>query len=198
MHISEGVLPLATLAAGYAVSTGGVAIGLQKIRDDEMVKTAMISCAFFLASFIHIPVGPAHIHLVLNGLAGLLCGWSVFIAIAIALLLQALLFQFGGITTLGINTLNMALPALCCFLIFAPLLARKKLSPAVAGFFCGTLSVFLSAIMLSLSLISAGEAFLPTAQLIFVSNIPLMIIDGLLTGAALQFIRTVKPEMLGL
>ncbi len=198
MHISEGVLPLVTLAGGYAASTGGVAIGLRRIKDDEMVKTAILSCAFFLASFIHIPVGPANIHLVLNGLVGLLCGWSVFIAIGLALLLQAILFQFGGITTLGINTLNMALPALCCFLIFSPLLAQRKLSPVVTGFFCGMLSVFLSAAMLSLSLITAGDAFIPTAHLVFFSNTPLMIIDGLLTAAALQFISTVKPEMLGL
>lgn len=198
MHISEGVLPLITLAGGYAVSGAGVGMGLKNLKDEQLVKTAMLSSAFFVASFIHIPVGPTNIHLVLNGFVGLLTGWSCFIAIGIALLLQALLFQFGGITTLGINTLNMALPAFISFLIFSPLLIRKSIPIAVTGFLCGFVSVLLSALLLSLSLVTAGESFLPAAKLVFAANTPLMIVDGLVTALALQFISKVKPEILTL
>jgi cobalt/nickel transport system permease protein len=196
MHISEGVLPFPTLAIGYAAAGAGMAFGLQKLKEEAIVRTALMSCVFFTASFIHIPVGPAQIHLVLNGLIGLLCGWSSFVAIGIALLLQAVLFQFGGITTLGINTANMALPAVCCFLLFSPLLRRHRVNAVTVGFFTGILSVFLAAILLCLSLLSAGEAFWPAARLVFASNIPLMIADGLLTGMVLQFIVRVKPELL--
>ncbi len=196
MHISEGVLPLATLATGYAVSAAGLAVGLRHIRDDRIVRTAMMSSAFFVASFIHVPVGPANVHLVLNGLVGLLTGRACFPAIGLALFLQALLFQFGGLTTLGINTMNMALPALLCFLLLSPQVARGRIPLLPAGFLCGSLSVFLGALMLSLSLASAGEAFLPAAKIAFVTNIPLMLIDGAITAVVLQFIGTVKPEML--
>lgn len=196
MHISEGVLPLATLAGGYAASAAGIAMGLKKLKDEQLVKTAMLSSAFFVASFIHIPVGPTNIHLVLNGFVGLLTGWSCFIAIGIALLLQALLFQFGGITTLGINTLTMALPAFISFLIFSPLLMRQSMPVVLTGFLCGFVSVFLSALLLSLSLVTAGESFMPAAKLVFAANTPLMVIDGLITALALQFIGKVKPEML--
>jgi len=196
MHISEGVLPLATLATGYAVSGVGIAAGLRSIRDERIVRTAMMSSTFFVASFIHVPVGPANIHLVLNGLVGLLTGRACFPAIGLALFLQALLFQFGGLTTLGINTMNMALPALLCSLIFSSPVARGRIPLLPAGFLCGTLSVFLSALLLSLSLASAGEAFLPAAKLVFVANIPLMLVDGAITAIVLQFIGTVKPEML--
>ena len=196
MHISEGVLPLATLAGGYAASAAGIGMGLKKLKDEQLVQTAMLSSAFFVASFIHIPVGPTNIHLVLNGFVGLLTGWSCFIAIGIALLLQALLFQFGGITTLGINTLTMALPAFVCFLIFSPLLMRQSIPVVLTGFLCGFVSVFLSALLLSLSLVTAGEPFVPAAKLVFAANTPLMVIDGLITALALQFIGKVKPEML--
>lgn len=198
MHISEGVLPLVTLAGGYAVSAAGVGMGLKNLKDEQLVKTAMLSSAFFVTSFIHIPVGPTNIHLVLNGFVGLLTGRSCFIAIGIALLLHALLFQFGGITTLGINTLNMALPAFISFLIFSPLLIRKSIPIAVTGFLCGFVSVLLSALLLSLSLVTAGESFLPAAKLVFAANTPLMIVDGLVTALALQFISKVKPEILTL
>ena len=196
MHISEGILPLATLAGGYAASALGVAMGLRTIENRQMVRTAMLSSAFFVTSFIHIPLGPANIHLVLNGFVGLLAGWTCFIAIGIALFLQALLFQFGGITTLGVNTLNMALPALVCYLIFFPFLSSKKIPVFLTGFLCGSVSVFLSALLLSLSLVTAGESFIPAAKLVFAANIPLMFVDGLTTALALQFIEKVKPEML--
>ncbi|MBF0585372.1 cobalt transporter CbiM [Prosthecochloris sp. N3] len=196
MHISEGVLPLPALAIGYAVAAVGTATGLKKLRDDDIVRTALMSCAFFTASFIHIPLGPASVHLVLNGLTGILCGWSSFVALGIALLLQAVLFQYGGITTLGVNTAVMALPAVACFLLFSPLIRSRRLHAVAAGFLTGTVSVLLSALLLSITLLSAGDAFLPTARLVFVSNVPLMIADGLLTGLILQFIITVKPELL--
>lgn len=196
MHISEGILPFAALAGGYAASTLGVVFGLRKTEDAQMIKTAMLSSTFFVASFIHIPLGPANIHLVLNGFVGLLTGWACFIAIGTALLLQALLFQFGGITTLGVNTFNMALPALVCFLIFSPFLSSKKIPVILTGFFSGFVSVFLSALLLSLSLLTAGEPFVPAAKLVFAANAPLMLVDGLVTGLALQFIDRVKPEML--
>ncbi|MCG8345795.1 MAG: cobalt transporter CbiM [Chlorobiales bacterium] len=196
MHISEGVLPLATLAGGYAASSVGIGLGLKKSTDEHLVRTAMFSSAFFVTSFIHIPIGPTNIHLVLNGFVGLLTGRTCFAAIGIALLLQAVLFQFGGITTLGINTLNMALPAFLCFLIFSPLLRRKSIPVVLTGFFCGFVSVFLSALLLSLSLVTAGESFIPAAKLVFAANTPLMIVDGFVTALALQFIDKVKPEML--
>lgn len=196
MHISEGILPLTTLAGGYAASALGVAKGLKNIEDEQMVRVAMLSSAFFVASFIHIPLGPTNIHLVLNGFVGLLAGWSCFIAIGIALLLQALLFQFGGITTLGINTLTMALPAVICYLIFFPLLSSKKIPIILTGFLCGFISVFFSALLLSFSLATTGESFIPAARLVFAANIPVMLVDGLITAMALQFIEKVKPEML--
>ena len=51
-------------------------------------------------------------HLILNGLLGVVLGWAAFPVIFVALLLQAVLFQFGGFTVLGVNTATMGLGAL--------------------------------------------------------------------------------------
>ncbi len=77
----------------------------------------MLAAAFFVASLIHVPIGPSNVHLILNGIVGLLLGWAAFPAILIALVLQAMLFQYGGISTLGVNTIIMALPAVTCGLL---------------------------------------------------------------------------------
>jgi hypothetical protein len=100
---------------GAALTVAGAAIGLKKLDYEAIPRVAILSAAFFVASLIHVPVGPVGLHLVLNGLMGLLLGWLAFPAILIALFLQALLFQFGGLTVLGVNAFTMAAPAVVCF-----------------------------------------------------------------------------------
>ena len=88
MHISEGVLSGPVLVAGAAVAMAGAAAGLKKLELDRVAQAGMLSAAFFVASLIHVPVGPSSIHLILNGIVGLLLGWAAFPAILTALLLQ--------------------------------------------------------------------------------------------------------------
>jgi cobalt/nickel transport system permease protein len=121
MHISEGVLSAPVLISGAGLAAVGTGIGLKKLDFEKIAEAAMLSAVFFVASLVHVPIGPSNAHLILNGLLGLLLGWGVFPAILVALVLQAVFFQFGGITTLGVNTVIMALPAVFCFLIFGRL-----------------------------------------------------------------------------
>lgn len=197
MHISEGVLSTPVLAAGVAATAIGTAIGLKKMNYDRMPEVAVLTSAFFVASLIHIPVGPSSVHLVLNGLMGIVLGWSSFPAILVGLALQALFFQFGGFTTLGVNTFNMAFPAVICFLIFH-LLTKKsgRHILAISGFICGAAGIFGGAILVALSLVATGEAFIPAAKLIVVAHIPVMAIEGFITAIAIGFLSRVKPELL--
>ena len=133
MHISEGVLSPEVLAVGGAATLAGAAWGLKKLQQEDLPKVALMSAAFFVASLIHVPLGPASLHLVLGGLVGLLLGWSAFPAILVALALQALLFSFGGLVVLGANTLIMALPALICHWLFSPLARSSHRVTALGG-----------------------------------------------------------------
>jgi len=126
MHISEGVLSAPVLAAGASFSAGGVCLGLKRMDYDRIPFVAILTSTFFVASLIHIPLGPSSVHLILNGLLGLILGWSAFPAILVALTLQAMLFQFGGLTVLGVNTFTMAFPAIFCYYIFAPAVRGEK------------------------------------------------------------------------
>ncbi|HEX67536.1 MAG TPA: cobalt transporter CbiM, partial [bacterium] len=114
MHISEGVLSAPVLSTGAIITAAGTYLGIKNLKEEKIPQAALLSSAFFVASLIHVPVGPSSAHLVLNGLVGILLGWIAFPAILLGLFLQAILFQFGGLTTLGINTVNMALPAVIC------------------------------------------------------------------------------------
>jgi len=197
MHLSEGILSAPVLASGAVLAIAGTAIGLKKLDHNRVPQVAILSAGFFVASLVHVPIGPASVHLVLNGLMGIFLGWVAFPAILIGLILQALLFQYGGITSLGINCLNMALPALVCFCAFGPgARSRKKALSIIASFMCGFIAVFLSSLMVAFSLVFTGEHFLTIAKFVVVANLPVMIIEGLITVFCIRFLKNVKPEML--
>ena len=154
----------------------------------------MLSAAFFVASLIHVPIGPSNAHLILNGLVGLILGWAAFPAILVALTLQCVFFQFGGFTTLGVNTLIMAWPAVVCYLVFGKLIQKDNRICATAAFACGFLAVLLSGVLMGLCLVFTEENFLETAAIILGAHIPVMLIEGIVTAACVAFLRKVRPE----
>ena len=196
MHISEGVLSGPVLISGAALAAAGTAVGLKKLDYDRIAQAGILSAAFFVASLIHVPIGPANAHLILNGLVGLLLGWAAFPVILVALVLQALLFQFGGITALGVNAMIMACPAVLCYLVCSPFLHKKSAMALSAAFACGFLSVLLSALFLGLALVFTEENFFEVASIVIVAHIPVMIIEGLVTALCVAFLKKVQPTML--
>ncbi len=191
MHVSDGILSLPVLAAGTLVASGGVAVGLKKTDYSQMPRAAVLASLFFVTSLIHIPIGPTGAHLVLNGLAGVLLGWAVFPALFIGLILQAVIFSHGGITAVGVNTLNMALPGLLCWKLFG--LIRNK---AVAGFIAGFLGIAGSMVMLGASLTLTEKAFIPAVKLMGAAHLPVAVAEGAVTAAAVVFLVKTSPEML--
>ena len=196
MHISEGVLSAPVLVAGGALAAAGTAIGLKKIDYDHLARVGILSATFFVASLVHVPIGPSSVHLILNGIVGLLLGWAAFPAILVALLLQAVFFQFGGITTLGVNTIIMALPAVICFYLFAPLMHKNQRILLLGGFGCGFCAVFFGALLVGLALMFTEENFLAVATLVVTAHIPVMIIEGIITAFCVVFLKKVQPAML--
>jgi cobalt/nickel transport system permease protein len=198
MHISEGVLKPAILLGGGVLTSAGVGVGLRRLDYEEIPSLGILASAFFVASLIHVPIGPASAHLVLNGMLGLFLGWKAFPAILVGTALQALLFQFGGITTLGVNTLNLALPAVICRYMFGWGVRRGsgRMLFLFSAFGSGFFAVCLSGIMVGLSLYLTGKAFLPAAKLVVAAHLPVMGIEGVLTAACATFLRKVRPELL--
>ncbi|CAK8718062.1 Ni2+ ABC transporter permease NikM [Candidatus Electronema halotolerans] len=197
MHISEGVLSAPVLISGGVTAAVGTIIGLRKIEWDNVMPTALLSSTFFVASLVHVPIGPGSVHLILNGLVGLILGWGCFPAILIALFLQALFFQFGGLIVLGVNTTTMALPAVCCHYLTRRWLEEPK-TRAGAAFAVGLLSILFSALLTSLALALSDMGFLTTAKVLVVAHVPVMIIEGFITMFVAGFIAKVQPEILHL
>ena len=196
MHISEGVLSGPVLLGGAVLTVAGTAVGLRKIDYDRVMSVAILSAAFFIASLIHVPIGPANGHLILGGLLGVVLGWAAFPSILVALTLQAVLFQYGGLTSLGVNCFDMAAPAVLCYYIFRPMLAKGSGSRFAAAFACGFLAMLLSATLTAGALALSGDEFREAAQVLFIAHLPIMAVEGVITGFAYSFLAKVKPEVL--
>jgi cobalt/nickel transport system permease protein len=196
MHISDGVLPLSITVAGYALTLAGVALSLRRVDSIDLPKIAVVTSSFFVASLIHLPLGPTSVHLLLPGLAGALLGPAAFLSVAIGLFLQSMLFQFGGLTALGANGLMMGVPALACGFLFRRFRGRSRLSNTLAGALVSGGGVLLAALILAALLATAGEDFWGVAKIALAAHIPVMLIEGIVGGCTVSFLFRVKPEML--
>lgn len=196
MHISEGVLSTPVLISGAILAMAGTAIGLKRIDYDRVMTIALFSSTFFVASLIHVPLGPASVHLLLSGLLGLILGWAAFPAILTALFLQAVLFQYGGLLVLGVNTTIIALPAVIIGLLMKPGLQANGKKRLFASFFAGSLPILISALLMAGSLILTQEGFQSASFLLILSNIPIAILEGLITMFTVGFLARVQPEIL--
>ena len=195
MHISDGILSSEVVIATSAISFGLVIYSLKNLKNSNIAIVSAMSAMFFIASFVHIPLGPTQIHLILIGVIGILLGSSVFISIIIALLLQATLLGYGGLTSLGANLIIMALPAFLIYIIVKKGLLNF-LSEKIKYFAIGFLSVFLATSILCLILIFAKEEYLYAAYTIFLANIPAMVIEGLVTLFLINYLKKSIPNLL--
>lgn len=196
MHISEGVLSPPVLLAGAAVTVIGTAIGLKKLDYDRIMTVSLLTATFFVASLIHVPLGPGNVHLVLGGLMGIVLGWSCFPAILVALFLQSVFFNYGGLVVLGVNTTTMALPAIICFYLCRPWIEKNGQKRKLAAFAAGFLAIFFSSLIMALALWTTDKGFTQVAQLVVAVYTPLMVIEGIITLFTISFLAKVQPEFL--
>ncbi|KUK43666.1 MAG: cobalt transporter CbiM [Methanothrix sp.] len=197
VHISDGVLPLEVLAAGFVLSGILLFLTLRGVRAEEIPRISLITAALFVASLVHFPVGPTSVHLIMNGLAGIILGKRAFVSVLVALTLQAIFFQHGGISVIGVNSLNMGIPALLAWQVFERRRGfgypRREI---VFGAVAGAVAVLGAVLLLSAELLLLGEGFSEIATLVLMAHIPIVIIEAAVLGTTAGYLDKVKPEML--
>jgi len=196
MHISDGVLPISVTVGGYVASAAIMAWSAHRTNSEELPKLAVVTAAFFVASLVHVPLGPTSVHLLIPGLTGALLGPSAFLSIGLGLLLQSLLIQFGGLTALGANALMMGLPALVCGWFFQKYKGRTQLRQVLVGGLAGASGTALAAIILAILLVTGGEDFFGVAKIALLAHVPVIIIEGVVSAFTIGFLARVKPVLL--
>ena len=209
MHVPDGVLPGSVCVGGYATAGLLTWAALRRInrRPDPAAGVpiaSVMTAAFFVASWIHVPLPPASVHLVLNGLMGVVLGIYALPAILVGLFLQAVMFQHGGLSTLGVNATLLGLPALGAAALYRwprPPAARGWRA-AVRAFLAGAGALVLSAglTVLLVALTVPGQATSGGRTALLMSlglaHVPVALIEGVLTAGVVMFLLRVRPSLL--
>ena len=160
MHIPDGYLSPSTCAALYATASPFWYVALKKVKAQlhtKLVPRIALFAAFsFVVMMFNIPLpGGTGGHATGVGLAAVVLGpWAGILAISTTLLIQALFYGDGGISTFGANSFNMAIVG--CLVTYAVyrLLLRvfatrtwgQAVSAAIAAYIAINVSAFCAAI----------------------------------------------------
>ncbi|MDJ0716311.1 MAG: cobalt transporter CbiM [Prochloraceae cyanobacterium] len=210
MHIPDGILPASISISGYAI-TGGVTwyslrrINKEKNPQEKIPQASLLTAVFFVASLVHIPIVFTSIHLILNGVMGIILGYYAFPAILIGLFFQAVMFGHGGLSTLGINAVIMGIPALFAHHFFQ---LRKAISPkqqiwtgiwafiAGGGALAMSASIFAFIVLTNISPDLDAQTEQKAIYISLAGYTIQAIIEGMFAAMLLSYLQRVKPEIL--
>jgi len=193
VHIPDGILSPPVLLGAGALSLGVLAVAARKVGrelDAERLPAMGATAAFiFAAQMVNFPLLGAATsgHLLGGAFAAIIFGfWPATLIMSTVLVLQALLFQDGGITALGMNILDMA--------IVAPLVGRLvydalgRISVPVKGFVAGWTSAVAAAATAALGLgLSGVVSYALAFQALLYWHALIGIGEGLITAVLLPF-----------
>ncbi len=203
MHIPSGFLearvwlPMGAIAAagaGYAIRRTG------RELDEKRTPVMGVMAAFvFAAQMVNFPVlGGTSGHLMGSALMVAVLGtWPATVAMTAVVIMQALLFQDGGIEALGANVFNMAV--LGCIVSGSVLAAGRRfggglrsLPLALAGWLSVVAASAFCALELALSGTSPIGIVLPAMTAV---HGVIGVFEGLITVVAFRFICSVNPRI---
>lgn len=212
MHIMEGYLP-----AGFCVAWGVVCLpflvwGWLSIRrkleaNRKAIVLLAVSGAFiFVLSSLKIPsVTGSCSHMMGTGLGAILFGGgAVSILGLIVLVFQAILLAHGGLTSLGANTFSMAIAGPLAALAVYKACKALRVNRMVAVFLAASLgdlfTYCVTAFQLALAFPSAqggvGASMLKFLAVFAPTQLPLAVIEGILTVVILMGLETyAKSEL---
>lgn len=212
MHILDGVLSPAVCGGAAVLSAAAVGVSLTKLRgtlaERTVPLTGMMAALVFAGQMVNFPLSlfgiPASGHLLGGVLASVVLGpWAGCVAIFVVLLLQCFLFGDGGIFSLGVNTMNMAvLGAWGGYPIYITI--RKRISGArgamVGAVVASWLTVLAAATAFCLEFwLSHGGAAIDFSRLftlMVIVHSAIGVGEAVITGGIVSFVIAQRPELI--
>jgi cobalt/nickel transport system permease protein len=207
MHIPDGFLSVpvsivfwifSLLIVGYALKRVGADLG-----ERQVPIMGVLAAAIFAGQMLNFAVaGGTSGHLIGAALAVILLGpWAATLVLTCVIVIQALIFQDGGLLVLGANIFNMAIVGVSvAYMVFRAIRSitrDRSWGFFVAGFLAAWSSVEVSALGTALELSLSGTSPANIA-------IPAMggihaligIGEGLITVGALAFLQSSRADLL--
>ncbi len=190
MHIADGIIATEVCIAADAISLGALYAFGKKTEAGDIPRMGFMGAALFVTSLIHFPIAGTSIHLGLYGLAGILLGIRAFPVIFVALLFQSLIFQHGGLLSVGLNAINMGAGAMAGWLVWKAGRIPESIRAFSAGFIGILLAAFLMAMEFQITGYGRGAFFIAYIYSIAAA------VEGVLTLTIINFFRRAKPDIL--
>jgi cobalt/nickel transport system permease protein len=190
MHISDGIISAPVCIAAHAASAGLIYFTGKGADAEEIPRMGMTGAALFVASLIQFPIAGTSVHPGLFGLTGIMLGKRAFPVVYTALLFQAVMFQHGGLLSLGLNALNMGAGAYAAWLVWRTSPVPEYVRAATAGF----IGIMVPALMMTLEFKITGYG--SAIALLLLIYVITGAIEGGITLVAVKFFKKVKPEIL--
>ncbi len=197
VHISDGILTPWGWIPFTACAFVLISLASHRLSEAEIPRIGVFTAALFIASQIHVPAVPGvSVHLLLSPVAGVILGFRCVIAIAVAVFLQALLFAHGGLTTWGVNTMSLSVPAVLGGFVFRLALRRWPRRAFAMGLLTGWVTATLTVFYVAAMVYFFGIESRWVAGTILLAHLPVIALEGFITASLAAYISKVKPEWL--
>ena len=205
MHIPDGFISPQTYIPAIAIGAVLLAVAYKKIDLDaeKIPLVAGVSAISFVMMLIAIPFpGGTTMHLGGVAIVSLLFGpWIAFSSISLVLLIQALLFGEGGVTSYPINIIAIAF--IGSFSAYYSYKLLSSFSKNSAIFVAGWASIFFPSVVVAFVLgiqpiiasVDSTPLYFPfglsvTLPSVIIPHIFLAVAEGLVTLSGVKFLRT--------
>jgi cobalt/nickel transport system permease protein len=208
MHIPDGFLNLPVSLITWLVAIGTITLALKRVERDYQERTVPLMgvCAAFIfaAQMVNFPIpGGTSGHLLGGTLAGILLGpWAGTLVMSVVFIVQAVLFQDGGLTVLGANICNMGLIGTFGGYYLYKLLRtvcgqNSWRGMATATAVAAWTSVVAASLVTAWQIALSGTVPLAIATVAMLSwHVIIGIGEALITVAAVRFIWQSRPSLL--
>jgi cobalt/nickel transport system permease protein len=209
IHLGEGSFPLWALVLWTFIGStlvGAVVYRVRKggIKTHQIALAGIAAAASFAIFQLNIPVWGG-IHMNLTGLVGILAGPLLGTLIALVVNIFSAVLGHGAVGLIGANTVVNASEAIVAYYAFKTLMDLDwDVFPASAG--AASLGLSAGAFLMGAIIVISGVngSALPRADLTVAVgglvglNLGVAVIEGVLTGFIVQFLATVRPDLVGI
>ncbi|MFH1834579.1 MAG: energy-coupling factor ABC transporter permease [Methanobacteriota archaeon] len=205
MHLPDGFLTIQLWLPLWIIAAITIVIAVKKtnkaLGEKQVPMMGMLAAFIFAGQMLNTPVGGGTSGHMLGGvLAAVFLGpWTASIVMASVFIIQALLFQDGGITALGANIINMGLiGTILGYYIYVMLNKFLKNIPLSAGI-AGWIALVLGSLACAIELGLSGTVDMGIAVPAMVSvHMFIGLIEAGITFASVAYVKSRRPDLLEL
>ena len=206
MHIPDAFIPIGQALVYWVIALIFIALSLRwarkELAEEKIPLVAVLAAGIFAIQAFNLPVGMGTSgHLVGGALAAIVLGspYAAVFILTLVLIIQSVFFGDGGITTMGVNIINMGViggfVGYYGFTTLKSIARNAYVSAGIAAWF----ACFIPALAASVEMFVAGTfPLVPGLLAMGTYHAAIGIIEGAITAGAVYLIYHARPDLMPL